>query len=84
LLQRLVGQVDYYGEGGTRSRLTVLCRGVCAGWVWRIFVGTNVWFVGRSVRRLQGPLCGWCLWAGACELLELHWEFCGFGLDDMG
>jgi hypothetical protein len=30
LLQRLVGQVDYYG-GGTRSRFTILCRGVCAG-----------------------------------------------------
>jgi hypothetical protein len=66
------------------SRFTVLCGGVCAGWAWRMFVGTNVWFVGQSVLRLQGPFCGWRSWAGPCVLLELHWEFCGCGLDDMG
>jgi hypothetical protein len=43
-----------------------------------------VWFVGQSVRHLQCPFCGWCSWAGPCVLLEIHWEFCGCGLDDMG
>jgi hypothetical protein len=43
-----------------------------------MFVGTNVWFVGQSVRHFQGPFCVWRSWVGPCVLLELHWEFCGF------
>jgi hypothetical protein len=40
LLQRLVGQVGCYGGLGDRDLVfTVLCVGVCTGWVWQMLVG---------------------------------------------
>jgi hypothetical protein len=71
------------GGGGTEISFYSNSGGVCAGWVWRTLVGTDVWIAGQSAWSHQNLPCGWRSWAGACVFMGLT-GFFGCGVDYMG